>query len=78
MSGNAQPIASPPPTGPEILRTLRTVDGIGSGLDADLVRGQVIDLSQLPPGPLIGLPGWPSAATISRQRNTYPTAWLGG
>lgn len=61
-----------------ILAKLLTVDGAGSGLDADLVRGLGPDSSPFLSGGLIGVIGFGQTIPKSQfQGCSYPAAFLG-
>ena len=76
MSAFAQ--RSEPLTPQQLLLRVETVDGQGSGLDADLVRGLGPDGSPFQVGGMIGIIGFGQTAPKSRfQGCVYPTAFLG-
>lgn len=65
-------ISTAPLTPAQILARLLLVDGTGSGLDADFVRGLAPDNSILP-GSIGGVTLFGQVPT-QRQRNAYPNS----
>lgn len=69
---------SAPLTTAQLLTMIKLVDGQGSGLDADVVRGVGLDGSTFQVGGITGVPGFGVAVPRSRFTGcTYPTALLG-
>lgn len=62
----------------QIMARVQLLDGQGSGLDADLVRGLGPDSSPFVAGGMVGVVGFGQTAPKSRfQGCVYPTAFLG-
>ena len=67
-----------PLTAQQLMGRIVSIDGQGSGLDADLVRGLGPDSSPFQAGGMIGIVGFGQTAPKSRfQGCVYPTAFLG-